>query len=369
MSARSCPDWPTLLDLAPDLHFKHYTVAEARLPADALVDLPTCRCRPSRSAPISIITSSIPSTPMSASQRPFETHTGSTCASGRHAGRGTGILERALLRLPARRHRAGSLPRAAPARPRRLRARARRAREVGHRADASGGDDRQLRPVSDAREEIEVRARPACRPGRLRCSGAGGRRPAAHSSAASSASSSASRSHPASARRPRRASSATTSRSPSAATNAGARPARQRRPCRRRRGWLQPEQRSASAIELIPPERLHRHAVRGGREPPRDEGRDEPSRPRAVEIDEVDRTEVGPLRSARPAGGVARSKVTRSKSPCSRRTACVGEDIDRGDDLERRPVPEMSRSVSCPPLSPVPLRCHVSMLTLDNGSD
>jgi hypothetical protein len=39
MSARSCPDWPTLLDLAPDLHFKHYTVAEARLPADALVDL------------------------------------------------------------------------------------------------------------------------------------------------------------------------------------------------------------------------------------------------------------------------------------------------------------------------------------------
>jgi hypothetical protein len=40
MSARSCPDWPTLLELAPDLHFKHYTVAEARLPTDALVDLP-----------------------------------------------------------------------------------------------------------------------------------------------------------------------------------------------------------------------------------------------------------------------------------------------------------------------------------------
>lgn len=37
MSARSCPDWPTLLDLAPDLHFKHYTLAEARLPAEALV--------------------------------------------------------------------------------------------------------------------------------------------------------------------------------------------------------------------------------------------------------------------------------------------------------------------------------------------
>jgi len=37
MSARSCPDWPVLLDRAPDLHFKHYTLAEARLPADALV--------------------------------------------------------------------------------------------------------------------------------------------------------------------------------------------------------------------------------------------------------------------------------------------------------------------------------------------
>jgi len=29
-----------LLDLAPDLHFKHYTVAEARLPSDALMNLP-----------------------------------------------------------------------------------------------------------------------------------------------------------------------------------------------------------------------------------------------------------------------------------------------------------------------------------------
>jgi hypothetical protein len=39
MSARSCPDWPVLLDMAPDLHFKHFTVAEARLPSDALVNL------------------------------------------------------------------------------------------------------------------------------------------------------------------------------------------------------------------------------------------------------------------------------------------------------------------------------------------
>jgi hypothetical protein len=40
MSSRSCPDWPTLLELAPELHFKHYTVAEARLPAEVLVSLP-----------------------------------------------------------------------------------------------------------------------------------------------------------------------------------------------------------------------------------------------------------------------------------------------------------------------------------------
>ncbi len=36
MSARTCPDWPTLMELAPDLQFKHYTVAEAQLPAEAL---------------------------------------------------------------------------------------------------------------------------------------------------------------------------------------------------------------------------------------------------------------------------------------------------------------------------------------------
>ena len=40
MSARSCPDWPTLLEIAPDLHFKHYTVAEAHLPGEVLATLP-----------------------------------------------------------------------------------------------------------------------------------------------------------------------------------------------------------------------------------------------------------------------------------------------------------------------------------------
>ena len=39
MSARSCPDWPDLMELAPELQFKHYTLREAQssLPADALV--------------------------------------------------------------------------------------------------------------------------------------------------------------------------------------------------------------------------------------------------------------------------------------------------------------------------------------------
>jgi hypothetical protein len=36
MSARTCPDWPKLMELDPDLQFKHYTVAEAQLPADSL---------------------------------------------------------------------------------------------------------------------------------------------------------------------------------------------------------------------------------------------------------------------------------------------------------------------------------------------
>jgi hypothetical protein len=36
MSSRTCPDWPRLMEVAPDLQFMHYTVAEAKLPADAL---------------------------------------------------------------------------------------------------------------------------------------------------------------------------------------------------------------------------------------------------------------------------------------------------------------------------------------------
>jgi hypothetical protein len=40
VSSRTCPDWPDLMELAAELQFKHYSVAEAQLPADALMHLP-----------------------------------------------------------------------------------------------------------------------------------------------------------------------------------------------------------------------------------------------------------------------------------------------------------------------------------------
>lgn len=39
-TTRSCPDWPAMLEISPDLHFKHYTVAEAHLPGEVLANLP-----------------------------------------------------------------------------------------------------------------------------------------------------------------------------------------------------------------------------------------------------------------------------------------------------------------------------------------
>ena len=39
MSTRSCPDWPLLMEIAADLQFKHYTVAEAQLPVDVLTTI------------------------------------------------------------------------------------------------------------------------------------------------------------------------------------------------------------------------------------------------------------------------------------------------------------------------------------------
>ena len=43
MSSRTCPDWPHLMELAPDLQFKHYTVAEAQLPARRSRESPASR--------------------------------------------------------------------------------------------------------------------------------------------------------------------------------------------------------------------------------------------------------------------------------------------------------------------------------------
>ncbi len=39
MSTRSCPDWPDLMERAPDLLFKHYTADELSLPSDVVVAL------------------------------------------------------------------------------------------------------------------------------------------------------------------------------------------------------------------------------------------------------------------------------------------------------------------------------------------
>ncbi|MGH3004080.1 MAG: hypothetical protein ACRDM1_15685 [Gaiellaceae bacterium] len=39
MSSRACPDWPDLMEIAPTLQFRHYTLREAQLPAEAFVHL------------------------------------------------------------------------------------------------------------------------------------------------------------------------------------------------------------------------------------------------------------------------------------------------------------------------------------------
>lgn len=36
MSYRSCPEWPALMELAPELQFKHMSVADAHLPFEVL---------------------------------------------------------------------------------------------------------------------------------------------------------------------------------------------------------------------------------------------------------------------------------------------------------------------------------------------
>ena len=37
MSSRTCPDWPELMELAPELQFKHFTLRELELPAEVLM--------------------------------------------------------------------------------------------------------------------------------------------------------------------------------------------------------------------------------------------------------------------------------------------------------------------------------------------
>src|SRR5436190_3445057 len=39
VSSRTCPDWPLLMEIAPSLQFMHHTVAEAKIPAEALAEL------------------------------------------------------------------------------------------------------------------------------------------------------------------------------------------------------------------------------------------------------------------------------------------------------------------------------------------
>jgi hypothetical protein len=39
VSSRTCPDWPALMERAPDLQFMHYTLAEAQLPAEVVVTI------------------------------------------------------------------------------------------------------------------------------------------------------------------------------------------------------------------------------------------------------------------------------------------------------------------------------------------
>jgi hypothetical protein len=41
MSYKTCPDWPELMELAPDLQFKHLTVREAQLPFEVVGRLAT----------------------------------------------------------------------------------------------------------------------------------------------------------------------------------------------------------------------------------------------------------------------------------------------------------------------------------------
>ena len=70
VSSRTCPDWPKLMEYAPDLQFKHYTVAEAKLPGRGADErFPRSRRARSRSAATSSGTFSTLRTPTRRSLR------------------------------------------------------------------------------------------------------------------------------------------------------------------------------------------------------------------------------------------------------------------------------------------------------------
>ncbi|HKU58972.1 MAG TPA: hypothetical protein VJP39_05130 [Gaiellaceae bacterium] len=39
MSSRTCPDWPALMEIAPQLQFRHHTLREMQLPPEAFVKI------------------------------------------------------------------------------------------------------------------------------------------------------------------------------------------------------------------------------------------------------------------------------------------------------------------------------------------
>jgi hypothetical protein len=40
MSYKTCSEWPELMELAPDLQFKHLSVQDAQLPSEAVAKIP-----------------------------------------------------------------------------------------------------------------------------------------------------------------------------------------------------------------------------------------------------------------------------------------------------------------------------------------
>ena len=83
MSYKTCPDWPTLMELAPDLQFKHMTVHEAQLPFEVVAKIPSgSPSTSSSSAATWSTTSSMPPTRIPTWSRRSRGRTGSRCTSG-----------------------------------------------------------------------------------------------------------------------------------------------------------------------------------------------------------------------------------------------------------------------------------------------